>query len=147
MGRNREYTFDDLLPFLREVVASPLWRWSDGMRCIHPAGIFNPWRYESSKVGTSDQSSMGVPDLDDPATAGAIMARVVDLSPAPVQIGRSRAGGYEVWLKPVASPPRTRLMGWGASPGIAAAWALCRGLPEVRSELKAFWGSHPDDAH
>jgi len=147
MGRSREYTFDDLLPFLREVAGSPLWKWADGMLCRHPAGIFNPWRYDSSKVGTSEQSSAGLPDLDDPATAGAIMARVVDLSPAPVQIGRSRAGGYEVWLKPVASPPRTRLMGWGASPGIAAAWALCRGLPEVRSELQALRDLHSGDVH
>lgn len=147
MRRNKEYTFEELLPFLREVVGSPHWKWADGMLCRHPKGVFEPWRYDSSKTGTSEQSSAGVPDLDDPVTAGAIVARLVELAPAPVQVGRSRAGGYEVWLKPIARPPRTRLLGWGASCGIAAAWALCRGIPEVQIELSTFWGSEEDGAH
>ena len=148
MAKNKDYTFDSLIPFLREVVASPYWSWADGMMCRHPAGIFNPWRYDEAKAGTCEQSSAGLPDLDDPATAGAVLALLAELSPCALRIKPGgEYTGWEIWSAPVVAPPRTMMLGWGATCGIAAAWAIAYGLPKLREDLDRYIGRDTPEVH
>jgi len=91
----------------RVAVSLPGWRWMPGMRTIHDIIILDV--YPESGCETGVFASRGgtvivagfedddVPDPDDPATAGCLMALLGALGP--IMDGLSLAGRMDVWSR------------------------------------------------
>ena len=71
----------------RELAADPRWKWHDGILALWPDGTL--WgRYDALDEDTQEDFAGFVPDLDDPATGGVILAMLI----------AAESGGIEVWI-------------------------------------------------